>query len=737
MAFGLFEADLRSGELWKAGIKLPRQPFRVLAELLARPGEVVTREDLQREIWGANTNVDFDQAIAAAINKIREALGDSAENPIFIQTLTKRGYRFIAPVTQTQPAPGLVLPTEPGGQGVPDPPSNSNERHVQEQASPVQDGVILNERRIETPAGTASPRRTISKRQATWLYVSLTMAVFITGVLVERSVLSSPPQNLPYRVQQVTHHIPISLGPPNPESFLTMAMDGDRILTSVVVNGLPRLSAINPDTGEVQRIAVPDEIASNSLAAISSDGSRLLLRGEQSTESEQPLWVVPSAGGSGRRVPGVLAHDAAWMPDGASILFANGNDLEEIGPNEDLPKPYAKLPGRAFWLRWSPDGKLLRFTLFNPITHAAALWEMEGSQKPTPVKISGMEHTSACCGVWLPDGASYVFQSNDNLWQLKGARRRPTLIQLTNGPLRSLSPVVAREGNRVFFVGLEAPSGLQQLDLKQSKFRPAMAFLADANRIDFSRDGKWVAWTDIYQKLWRARVDGSDKVRLTSDALEVFLAHWSPDGRRLAAMARKPGGVWQIYLVDANGGTAEVLLDEARNEADPGWSADGESLVFGRESELMGKESGSHTLQIMHLSNHRLEQIPNSEGLFSPRWSPDGRWIVALALNQKDVMLYDVARGRWQHLASTSASDPVWGADSQAIYLHAFLADREPILMVDVPSGVTKTVGDLGNFMDGAAGNYFFGGITPRGEPLVQPRVGTGNIYSIDLTPTP
>ena len=118
VAFGLFEADLHSGELWKAGyrIKLPRQPFRVLAALLAHPGDIITREELQHEIWGENTNVDFDQAIAAAINKVREALGDSAENPRFIQTLTKRGYRFIAPVSNA-PSSSVLVETSPHESG--------------------------------------------------------------------------------------------------------------------------------------------------------------------------------------------------------------------------------------------------------------------------------------------------------------------------------------------------------------------------------------------------------------------------------------------------------------------------------------------------------------------------------------------------------------------------------------------------------------------------------------------
>ena len=110
LTFGLFEVDLESGELWKAGfrVKLQTQPFKVLATLLERPGQIVTREDLQLRLWGRDTVVDFDHSLGTAINKIREALGDSADSPRYIETLAKRGYRFIAPVNVLHaPASGL------------------------------------------------------------------------------------------------------------------------------------------------------------------------------------------------------------------------------------------------------------------------------------------------------------------------------------------------------------------------------------------------------------------------------------------------------------------------------------------------------------------------------------------------------------------------------------------------------------------------------------------------------
>src|SRR5438270_5807167 len=98
--FGVFELDLLAGELRKGGarIRLQEQPFQVLAMLLDRPGDVVTRDDLRRKVWPADTFVDFDHSLNTAVNKIRETLGDSASSPRFIETLARRGYRFIAPV---------------------------------------------------------------------------------------------------------------------------------------------------------------------------------------------------------------------------------------------------------------------------------------------------------------------------------------------------------------------------------------------------------------------------------------------------------------------------------------------------------------------------------------------------------------------------------------------------------------------------------------------------------------
>ena len=125
--------------------------------------------------------------------------------------------------------------------------------------------------------------------------------------------------------------------------------------------------------------------------------------------------------------------------------------------------------------------------------------------------------------------------------------------------------------------------------------------------------------------------------------------------------------------------------------------------------------------------------LPGSENLFSPRWSPDGQWIAALSTDQTRLLLYDVAHRTWKTLVVGSAADPVWSLDSRAVYFHAFKDPRSAILRVSIAGGPPSTVADMSNLDSPKADSYFFGGVTPAGAPIIEPRIGTGNLYSIRL----
>lgn len=730
--FGLFEADLQSGELWKAGkrVKIQSQPFKVLGALLERPGEIVSREELQLRLWGKDTVVDFDHSLGTAINKIREALGDSADNPRFVETLARRGYRFIAPVGYTDPAPAPIplttevnlLSTPLEGQIV--------SRISLTEPIPTEIGSHLPIASVETDS-----KRLSNRRRAIYAASATVALLAALGAGVFLGSWRNP--GIPLQITQITHGGRISPGAPSMESLPSTATDGVHIYSSIIENGRAVLSQVSISRGDAIPVAVPSEIAAPSLGDISPDGSNLLLRSHLSPESEQALWVVPVSGGSARRVANILAHDATWMPDGKNILYAAGNDIFVANLTDDSSKSLAHLPGRAFWLRWSPDGTLLRFTIIDPTGHTMSLWELPAAgHAPQPILKGWSSPASECCGSWTSDGKNFVFQSahdgNDDLWRLRG-KETFSPARLTNGPLRFEAPITERNGSRIFFLGLDTQSELLHLATDRHEFVPENNFLSQANRLDFSPDRQWVAWTDTPGRLWRARMDGSERLQLTPDSLQVFLAHWSPDGQSLALMAREPGKAWHLYSVSASGGSPQLLLKEDRNAADPCWSNDGTTLVFGRVPDLMGKESGPRALQFLDLRTHALTPVPDSDGLFSPRWSPDGRFIAAISLDERKLMLFDVVHETWSMLADTSVADPVWSADSKAIYIHAFMVPSQPIYRIEVPTGKRQQVADLSNFRSGEVADYFFGGVTPEGIPLVRARSSTGNLYSLDL----
>jgi Tol biopolymer transport system component/DNA-binding winged helix-turn-helix (wHTH) protein len=700
--FGLFEANLETGELHKSGtrVRIQGQPFRILSMLLERPGEVVTREEIQHRLWGGNIVVDFDHSLGTAINKIREALGDSADNPRFIETLARRGYRFIAPVT------------------VPEPPSDSTTE-------------MISSLRREAAAAASS--------RGLWWIASVLAGALVIGLVFFAGMRVASRPTAPPLIAQVTFSGRVSPGDPQFESLPGTATDGSRIYFSEIENGRSEMAQALIADGETSLLGVPAEIAAPSLGDISPDGSSLLLRNHLATGAEQALWIVSTIGGDARRIPGILSHDATWMPDGQQILYASDNELYVAREDGTDIRKFASLPGRAFWLRWSPDGLVLRFTLLNSENHTTALWEISADGKNAHPLLPGWNTPpTECCGSWTADGRYYVFQStrngNSNLWQLdnKPGLFSPTgPVQVTNGPLSYQAPITSRNGDRIFFIGLSTRSELLSYDAQRNIFVPYETNLSNARRVVFSRDQQWVAWIEEGDgSLWRSRLDGSQRVQLTAKPMQVFMMHWSPNGRRLVLMGRESGSVWRLYTIDMEGGHLQPLLDENRNEADPDWSADGKTVVFGRLPQLMAADSQPKAIYLLNLATGKMQQLPGSEGLFSPRWSPDGRYIAALSLDQTRLILYDLTTKKWRMLAQQNIADPVWSHDGKAIFFHDFVQQGQPIYKLTLENDQKKRIAGLRDLRSADAVDYRFAGLGPGDIPLVNVRLSTANIYS-------
>jgi Tol biopolymer transport system component/DNA-binding winged helix-turn-helix (wHTH) protein len=724
--FGLFEADSGSGELRKSGVRLrlQAQPFRVLLSLLERPSELVTREEIQQRLWGTDTIVDFDHSLGTAINKLRDTLGDSAENPRFIETLARRGYRFIAPVSVVTSDAGETQPAEMASTEPSPAAGHSADRHGSAPA-----------------AAASSPEARHSRwRMVVWTAGAAAVAVggFAAGFW-QRPTYTAPPH-----IAQITFSGRVAPGDPLFESFPGTATDGSRIYFQEIENGRAVLAQALIADGETGTLALPDELAAPSLGDLSPDGSRLLLRNHLATAPEQALWVVSTIGGAAQKIPGILAHDAAWMPDGQHILYANGDSLSIAKDDGSDIHRFATLPGRAFWLRWSPDGSRLRLTLLNSETHTSALWEL--NRDGTGAHILLADWTSApaaeCCGSWTADGQYYVFQSarggESNIWAIPergglfGGAKWP--IPITNGPLDYEAPITGREGDRTFFIGLSSQSELLRYDTGARLFVPYGAPLSNARRVEFSQDGQWVAW--IRQdngSLWRSRTDGSGRMQLTSRPMQVFMMHWSPDARRLVLMARQPGMPWKIYTMDSDGGHLQEVLHEQRSEADPDWSRDGKTLVFGRLPDLMAEASQPKAIYTVDLATHKVTELPGSNGLFSPRWSANSKYIAALSIDQKKLMLYDTSTRTWRVLAEQNIADPVWSHDDSAIYFHDFAQADQPIYRAIVATGKVERVADLHDLRSASVLDYRFAGLAPGDVPLVSARTSTANLYTAEL----
>lgn len=737
--FGVFEADLTTGELRRSGVRvrLQSQPFKLLAALLERSGEVVSRETLQEELWGHGTTVDFDHSLGIAVNKLREALGDSAENPRFVETLSKRGYRFIAPVRFVDPDPALA-------------------------AAPVL---------APSPLPAPAPPKRFSP--AWWLAAALALAV----LLLLFFLLLRPPVRTPYHIVQVTFSGHVLTNDLDTESFSSSASDGTRIYFSHMDNGNPVLAVALAANGEIGTVHLPSEVGAPLIGSLSPDGSRLVVRSHLQAEPEQPLWIVPTLGGDAQRVPNILAHDATWMPDGQRLLIAHGSDLIIVGTDGSDPHKFLTTPGLAFWLRWSPDGRRLRFTLRDPSRQTSELWEVSADGgNPHPLLQGWSQPASECCGSWTSDGQFYVFQSshsgNSEIWAL---RERPWYLarprylasgtpgspatglgrwggmprQITNGPLDFAAPITAPGGHRIYFIG-----GTDQYELlhampHSSVFTPLAQNLSTAALAQFSSDGRWAAWVNASDSsLWRSRIDGGERIELTTPPLRIFTMKWSPDDRRLALMAKEPGKPWRIYLIDSEGGKLVPLLDENRNEADPSWAPDGRSIVFGRLPDRMDSSQPKAIYRVdldtdmdtdmdtdlnTDMDTRKVTEIPGSAGLFSPRLSPDGRFIAAMPMDQHAVMLYDTRSQRWTTLTTHGAGDPTWSHDSRFVYFQDFLEPGKPIYRIAVPDGQAEPVATIEDLRPIAATDYRLIGLAPGDLPVVSVRTSTVNFYEVDL----
>jgi Tol biopolymer transport system component len=255
-----------------------------------------------------------------------------------------------------------------------------------------------------------------------------------------------------------------------------------------------------------------------------------------------------------------------------------------------------------------------------------------------------------------------------------------------------------------------------------------------ADYLDFTRDSQWVAYSDSPDSsLWKRRADGSQAMQLTFPPMNVELPRWSPDGKWIAFMGIKHGDdTWKVYIVPAEGGESQVVMPAASSQGAPTWSPDSKRISFGDLALGSGGFPKSTAIHIVDLTSHESSTLPGSNGLWTARWSPDGRHIAAITTDTKTLKVYDFRASQWQEVASAgSVSDLNWSRKGDALYFVDILPASGPaVYRVRLQDRKVEKVTTL------AGSNPIRSawlGVTPDDSILVSNSVGSSEIYALDV----
>lgn len=704
-------------------VKLQEQPFRILALLLEAPGEVLSRDDLRKRIWPEGTFVEFGGSLNTALMKLRAALNDNAENPVFIETVPRRGYRFIAPVEiiELEPAPLMTAIRI----------ESQDDREAVE--LPLDGG---------GPRAEEHPRegeaRGVKKAPAWWQVPVLGVGL----ALVMLFFLWPRPEPKVLSVSQLTH-----TGQVDPWGKLVT--DGSRIYFVVRdVTGW-NLMQTSVEGGNIQRTPTPFD--NTRIFDLSPDHAQFLI-GQFTHEGEETaLWFWPVQGGAPRRVGDVMAKEAVWSPKGDLIAFVRDETILITDTQGSEAREVARFNLAPHSLLWSPDGKRLRFTQSNLVEGTDSMWEIGIDGKSLRRVLPGEEggpHEGS--GTWLAGGNYFAFSTGQdlranlavdtqaNLWLMEEKRgwfgsRSGDPIQLTKGPIAFDHPTATPNGSRMFAIGSHNEYQLLRIDPK-TLTKTAMLAESGATDMDFSLDGQWVVYAARENgTLWKSRIDGSNRLQLMAGATGAFAPHWSPDQKQILFTGFLLDKQPRLYVVSAQGGLPKTVLptDNRWASVSGDWRTDGRQIVLDVQDTATG---GDSTIRILDLESGRLSTIAGSEGLIEPRWSADGRYIAALNPKKKQIFLYDCKLLKWSVLAEANFPSTLrWSPGGDALYFQDTDEVEESVFRVPMATREAERVTRFGDLLSSGAARCIFTGLSPDGSVYVTVDHGDVDVYAIEL----
>jgi Tol biopolymer transport system component/DNA-binding winged helix-turn-helix (wHTH) protein len=689
--FGTYEVHPRSGEIRKAGAKLrlSEQPFQLLLALLEQPGEVVTREELQKRLW-PNTFVDVDHGLSTAVNKIREALSDSAENPRFVETLPRRGYRFIAPVIDSR----TPKPT----------------------------------REAEAPSAPADSPNQYPAKSRTSPHVIFVVASVVLLAAAAAWFISRPRTNRANRnpLERTLTRVTFQ---PGLQTGATWSPDGHSIAYASIHDGKSDIWVQSLTGGEpVQLTHGP---SNNWQPDWSPDGKSIAYRAEDGAGG---LYIVPAGGRAEvRRRISPFGIYPRWSSDNHHLAFLSIGfglatrvfvvDVDGITnePREVLTQITSDPSWQPLSASWHPDGKrvsLWAWALDKDPIHTFWTGPIKSSDSPIrteiPKEISQEAEDAAGPGVgnwgdddygfqWAPAGnAIYLersFRGARNIFRLSvdPATLRATGIEpVTTGTQNEVELAVSRDGRRLAFTSqaYEVRAWIFPFDPLRGRLTgdgsPATSPTFEAWQGSLTRDGQKLAIASRRAGKWeiwqKSLVDGSETPIAADDSYLRNEPQWSPDGKQLAYMRQDTSALKDQAVIWDSATREERAVTDWRGPVllvfD--WSADGRWLLASVENPA----THHHDIVKIPVSSHsgEVEQtlIPTvgKTDLYQPRFSPDGRWIVfeavqmgAAPYDDSSIFVVPSTGGQWIRITDDKHwnDKPRWSPDGKSIY---FISDR-------------------------------------------------------------
>ena len=665
--FGVFEADLRAGELRRNGrkIRLQEQPFQVLAILLERPGEIATREELRSRLWPADTFVDFDHGLNAAVKRLRDALGDSAENPLFVETLARRGYRFVAPL----------------GLGV---------------------------------GGAAAPKTAPAAKARQYWKAGTVAALVMAAVMVgwhagHRSVAAV--RVAERRMTGNPENDPVVSAAISPDGKYLAFVDRTGFFLRVVA------------TGETHPVPMPEQMTTRTVEkntgpyAVSwfPDGSHVLATRVASLGEKPSLWRVSVFGGAPRKLMD-SAELGAVSPDGSQVVFVRGDfahqEIWQMESDGGQARKVFSQPGANYEsVVWSPDGHSIAFVQAVYVSGWHEVDETLGIYDLLTGKSNSLLSTDRLRGAlaWARDGRliyslseSPPNQNDSNLWAIKvdshGKQSWGQPVRLTNGPDSKVRASVSADGKRLIFLRwTESPvvytSEVQQGGRRLSPLRPLSLDERRNYPYTWTPDGKSVIFTsdrDGVFHLFKQAIDQPAPDLLVDGDQSVILARLNPESSEiLYSLSPSPKDTerrTELMRVPIAGGTPQMIL------AEPGINNFQCARTPSRVcvlSEFTDQHLAFFAFNPVTGEKKTMTQVDGPEW-YLQNWtlSPDGS---TLALAKKhlvpglaDIRLFSVATGKDKILTLQSWTGVAcldWAADGRSLWVVASSPDGVPTLL--------------------------------------------------------